>query len=55
MSKRKDKYIEFLENKMAISSQSGFDIREDELTPSLYPHVRDTVKWAIRGGASCNL
>ncbi len=55
MSKKKDTYIEFLENKMAISSQSGFDIREDELTPSLYPHVRDTVKWAIRGGASCNL
>lgn len=55
MSKRKDKYIEFLENKMAISSQSGFEVADGDLTPTLYPHVRDTVKWAIRGGASCNL
>lgn len=46
----KDSYIEFLENKMAISAQSGFDVTTEELTPSLYPHVRDTVIWAIRGG-----
>lgn len=50
----KDSYIEFLENKMAISAQSGFDVTTEELTPSLYPHVRDTVIWAIRGGAPCH-
>jgi DNA modification methylase len=43
-------YKEFLKQKMAISRQSGFDISDKELTPSLYPHVKDTVKWAIAGG-----
>lgn len=43
-------YIEFLKSKMAISSQSGFDIDESELTESLYPHVKDTVRWAVKGG-----
>lgn len=43
-------YIEFLKNKMAISSQTGFDIDRKELTDTLYPHVKDTVEWAIKGG-----
>lgn len=43
-------YIEFLKSKMAISSQSGFDIDKNEITESLYPHVKDTVIWAIKGG-----
>ena len=43
-------YIDFLKNKMAISHNTGFDINEDELTPTLYPHVKDTVRWAIKGG-----
>lgn len=46
----KTKYTDFLKNKMAISSQYGFEISTDEITPSLYPHVKDTVKWAIAGG-----
>lgn len=43
-------YIEFLKKKMAISSQTGFDIEESDLTPSLFPHVKDTVRWAVKGG-----
>ena len=43
-------YIDFLKQKMAISHQTGFDFDESELTQSLYPHVKDTVKWAVRGG-----
>lgn len=43
-------YIEFLKDKMAISHHTGFEILESELTPSLYPHVKDTVRWAISGG-----
>lgn len=43
-------YIEFLKNKMAISHQTGFDVEESELTPTLYPHVKDSVRWAIKGG-----
>ena len=43
-------YIDFLKDKMAISHETGFEINDEELTPSLYPHVKDTVKWAIKGG-----
>lgn len=37
--------------KMAISSPRGFEVADEELTPTLFPHVKDTVKWAVRGGA----
>lgn len=37
-------YIEFLRNKMAISHQTGFYINSEEITPTLYPHVKDTVR-----------
>lgn len=43
-------YEEFLENKMAVAHNTGFDVDKDELTPSLFPHVKDTVRWAIQGG-----
>ena len=43
-------YIEFLKNKMAISHETGFEIKDEDLTQTLYPHVKDTVKWAIKGG-----
>ena len=43
-------YIDFLKKKMAISTQTGFDVDEGDLTPTLYPHVKDTVRWAVRGG-----
>lgn len=43
-------YLDFLKHKMAISSQTGFDIDQSELTPSLFPHVKDTVRWAVKGG-----
>ena len=43
-------YIEFLKAKMAIAHQQGFDIQPEDLTPSLFPHVKDTVRWAVQGG-----
>lgn len=43
-------YIEFLKHKMAISGQYGFQIENSDITPSLFPHVKDTVRWAIEGG-----
>ena len=43
-------YIDFLKNKMAISQQTGFKVSKKELTKSLYPHVKDTVMWAVQGG-----
>lgn len=45
-----EKYIQFLKEKMAIPRESGFQIDRSELTPSLYPHVKDTVEWMIKGG-----
>lgn len=43
-------YIDFLKEKMAISHNTGFDVSVDELTPTLYLHVKDTVRWAVNGG-----
>ena len=43
-------YMDFLKEKMAVSHETGFDIFPDELTPTLYPHVKDTVRWAVKGG-----
>lgn len=43
-------YIEFLKEKMAISHNTGFDVSPEELTPILYPHVKDSVRWAVQGG-----
>ncbi|EKY02391.1 DNA (cytosine-5-)-methyltransferase [Porphyromonas catoniae F0037] len=50
MENRRDAYIDFLRDKMAISHDSGFQIDREDLTPTLYPHVKDSVEWAIRGG-----
>lgn len=43
-------YIEFLKDKMAISHNTGFDVSPEELTQTLYPHVKDSVRWAVQGG-----
>ena len=47
---KKLSYIDFLKKKMAISAESGFMVNDEEITPTLFPHVKDTVKWAVRGG-----
>lgn len=41
-------YIEFLKTKMAISQETGFKVKKSELTKSLFPHVKDTVIWAVQ-------
>ena len=43
-------YLDFLKKKMAISACSGFEVNDDEIMPTLFPHVKDTVKWAVKGG-----
>jgi DNA modification methylase len=45
-----NEYIDFLRSKMAISQQYGFDVCREEMTAGLYPHVKDSVQWAIKGG-----
>ena len=43
-------YLEFLKSKMILDSKSGFDIPLEEISPVLFPHQRDCVKWALSGG-----
>ena len=48
--KKEEEYNEFLKGKIRRSKQYGFDVADEDLHPSLYPHQRDAVKWAVKGG-----
>lgn len=50
MENNLEQYYNFLQNKMAISQESGFSVDENELSDLEYPHVKDSVRWAIKGG-----
>ena len=43
-------YDEFLQSKIDIAEDTGFDISPDDLNPVLLPHQRDSVVWALHGG-----
>lgn len=43
-------YIDFLQTKIDIAKDTGFEISNDDINPALKPHQRDAVKWAIKGG-----
>lgn len=43
-------YTDFLKSKIAIAPDTGFDVEDSEMTPGLKPHVRDSVKWMVKGG-----
>lgn len=43
-------YKDFLLNKMAISKDYGFDIDDSDIPEILFPHQKDIVKWAVKGG-----
>lgn len=43
-------YLEFLQTKIDIAEESGFEIDPEEVNPALKPHQRDAVVWAIKGG-----
>ncbi len=43
-------YKSFLENKVAVAKETGFELDASEINPALMPHQRDTVLWALRGG-----
>lgn len=44
-----DEYMQFLESKACEAPKSGFD-PGDNISPVLFPHQRDIVRWACRGG-----
>lgn len=43
-------YDDFLRSKIASSPAFGFDVDPSDLHESLFPHQKDAVVWAIRGG-----
>lgn len=43
-------YRQFLETKMEIAKESGFEVDKSKLNKALLPHQRDAVAWALRGG-----
>lgn len=43
-------YDAFIRGKIDYDRYFGFDVDESELSPSLLPHQRDLVRWAIKGG-----
>lgn len=45
-----EQYYQFLENKVEVVDRDGFVVNATDLHPSLFPHQRDMVTWAIRLG-----
>lgn len=43
-------YQRFLESKIKLALSGGFDIADEEIHPALFPHQRDCVRWAVKGG-----
>lgn len=43
-------YKEFLQTKVELAVESGFDVPEAEINPALKPHQSEAVRWALRGG-----
>ncbi len=43
-------YKEFLQTKIEVAPESGFEIDKSKINKALKPHQRDAVAWAIRGG-----
>lgn len=43
-------YLDFLKDKIALSSKTGFEIDQSEINPILKPHQKDVVQWNISGG-----
>lgn len=43
-------YQEFLESKIDVAEDTGFEIAIDDLNPNLLPHQKIMVRWALKGG-----
>lgn len=43
-------YREFLQTKVELAEESGFDVAPAEINQVLKPHQRDAVVWALKGG-----
>jgi hypothetical protein len=45
-----DAYLDFLRAKMRVAETGGFEVEAAGVNPSLAPHCRAIVPWALRGG-----
>ena len=43
-------YTDFLRQKIKMANFKGFQVQPENLSPILYPHQRDIVRWAVLGG-----
>lgn len=43
-------YQEFLNSKIELAEDTGFEVDLDEINKALKPHQKDAVMWALRGG-----
>lgn len=43
-------YNDFLRAKIKLAPRKGFDVPLEQINPSLKPHTRDIVRWALQGG-----
>ena len=43
-------YHEFLESKIELAQDSGFEVNPAEINKALKPHQKDAVIWALKGG-----
>lgn len=50
MPTKLQEYRQFLENKVQVVSDDALGIEASDLHPSLFPHQRDAVMWALRRG-----
>lgn len=47
---KQQQYIEFLRNKNTLTTGGGLTVRSEDLHPSLFPHQRDSIIWALQRG-----
>lgn len=45
-----ESYLEFLQSKVKLAEKTGFTVSPDEVTPTLKPHQKASVLWALEGG-----
>ena len=43
-------YREFLESKIELATDSGFEVDKSRINKALKPHQCDAVAWALKGG-----
>lgn len=42
----KSAYRQFLESKIVIAEQHGFDVDVEDIHPECFPHQKDAIRWA---------